>query len=199
MLLSVLLWTGIGFGAGSIPFAVILGYWIARTDVRRYGDGNPGTANAWQAGGAAVGLAVMFLDMLKGALPVALAHFVYGLHGWALVPVALAPVAGHAFSPFLRGRGGKAVAVTGGVWIGVLPGEALAVQATLLVLGYAVQTVSAWAVIFSMTGFLIYLVLRGADAALLALWVGNLAILLWKHRQELPRRPQLRSWLHHTP
>jgi hypothetical protein len=50
-----------------------------------------------------------------------------------------------------------------------------------------------------MSGFLIYLLLRGADAALLALWAGNLAILLWKHRQELPRRPQLRSWLRRTP
>lgn len=197
--MDMILWSLIGFLAGSVPFAVVLGRLVTRADVRRYGDGNPGTVNAWQAGGAGVGLAVLFLDMLKGALPVALAHFVYGITGWALVPVALAPVAGHAFSPFLRGRGGKAVAVTGGVWIGVLPGEALAVQATLLVLGYAVQTVSAWAVVFGMSGFLIYLLLRGADAALLALWAGNLAILLWKHRQELPRRPQLRSWLRRTP
>ena len=54
--------------------------------------------------------------MAKGALPVALAYYVFGVSGWGLMPVMLAPILGHAYSPFLRFKGGKAIAVTFGVW-----------------------------------------------------------------------------------
>ena len=47
----------------------------------------------------------MLLDAAKGAIPVYLATAVAGIDGTGLVVVALAPVFGHAFSPFLRGRG----------------------------------------------------------------------------------------------
>jgi len=61
----------------------------------------------------------MALDISKGALLVGLAYQVWGIQDSRIVPVTLAPVAGHAFSPFLRGMGGKALATAFSVWIGL--------------------------------------------------------------------------------
>jgi glycerol-3-phosphate acyltransferase PlsY len=132
---TALAWTLAGFLLGSIPFSVLLGQLALGRDVRGYGpDGNPGAANAWRAGGLRLGLPVLALDFLKGALPVALARFQSGVDGWALLPVALAPILGHAFSPFLRLQGGKALAVTFGVWTGLRPGEGPLALGALLAL-----------------------------------------------------------------
>jgi glycerol-3-phosphate acyltransferase PlsY len=105
--LAVALWTVIGFLAGSLPFSLWIGQWSLRADIREFGDGNPGAANAWRAGKWRVGLPALLLDFLKGAVPVGLARWQAGISGWALLPIALAPVLGHAVSQFLRFRGAR--------------------------------------------------------------------------------------------
>ena len=116
---DALIWSCIGFILGSIPFSVWLGRVVLHKDIRAYGDGNPGAANVLRAGGRLVGVVAILLDFAKGAIPVGVAVFVVRMSGWRLVPVALAPVLGHAFSPFLSFRGGKAIATTFGVWTGL--------------------------------------------------------------------------------
>jgi glycerol-3-phosphate acyltransferase PlsY len=93
---------GCGFLMGALPFSVWLACLMLRTDIRAFGDGNPGAANARRAGTWRVGIPTLLLDFLKGAVRVSLAHYVFEVSGWGLVAVALAPVLGHAFSPFLR-------------------------------------------------------------------------------------------------
>jgi glycerol-3-phosphate acyltransferase PlsY len=175
----------VGFVLGSIPFSVWLGRRFTGTDIRRaHPDANPGAANAWRAGGWKLGAAVLVLDFLKGALPVAYAHYQMSISGLALLPIALAPVAGHAFSPFLGGRGGKALAVTFGVWTGLTSVEGPLVLGMLFtILINLLQP--AWAVMSGMAGLLLYLLARLAPMALVLTWVGNFAILAWKHRGEL--------------
>jgi glycerol-3-phosphate acyltransferase PlsY len=197
--MTSLVWTGIGFLSGSIPFSLLLGRLFARADVRDFGDGNVGAANAWRAGGWRVGLIALLLDAFKGAVPVGLAHFVFGVSGWLLVPVALAPVLGHAFSPFLCLGGGKAVAVTFGIWTGLMLGEAPILLGILLGFFVLIQTADAWAVILSMGVFLVHLVLRQAAPVLIAIWVGNALILLWKHRVGLREFPRPRAWVGRLP
>ncbi len=192
---AVLLWTVLGFLAGSLPFSVWMGRLIARSDVRRYGDGNPGAANAWRAGGWRAGVPAVLLDYLKGAVPVGLAHFEAGLSGWPLVPVALAPIAGHAFSPLLRFRGGKAVAVTFGVWSGLTLWAGPTVLGLTLLLAIAVNATDAWSAVLGMVALLLYLLGSGASSSLLVVWVGNLLVVLGKHWSELRNPPRLRPWL----
>lgn len=188
-------WTGLGYVIGAMPFS----YWLARlllhADIRLVGDGNPGAANAWKVGGWPLGLPALLLDYLKGAIPVGLAHYVFGVSGWALVPVGIAPVLGHAFSPFLHFRGGKALAVTFGIWTGLTLAEIPAVLGAFLALSLLMLNVNAWAVVLGMLGLLAYLLLRQADISWLAVWAGNLALLAWKHRRELRQPPQPRRWL----
>jgi glycerol-3-phosphate acyltransferase PlsY len=192
--MSVLVWTGLGFFLGSIPFSYLLGRLIAHADIRSFGDGNPGGINAWRAGGWRAGIPALLLDFLKGAVAVGVARFIVGISGGGLVPVAIAPVAGHAFSPFLRLRGGKAVAATFGAWVGVSLAEGPMALGVSMGACYLVQSSDAWSVILGMLGLLVYLLLRGAEPGMLAIWGGHFLVLAWKHRRELRESPRPRSY-----
>ena len=189
---SILVWTAAGFVLGAIPFSVLITERISGQDPRSFGDRNPGAVNAWRAAGWRAGIPSMLLDFFKGAIPVGLAHYRFGVTGIGLIPVALAPVVGHAFSPFLRFRGGKALAVTFGVWAGLTLGEAALILGLFFGLFYLTIRPEAWAVVLGMLGLLVHLVLRGIAPALFVIWTGNAAILLWKYREELRRPPSPR-------
>lgn len=204
-ILTLLLWIIIAFLCGSLPFSVWIGQRVLKKDIRRYGDANPGATNVLRAGGRGAAALALILDFLKGALPVALAHFQAHFTGWALVGVSLAPVLGHAFSPFLRFKGGKAVAVTVGIWCGLTVWEGPTVGGLLLGLFFLVLAVDGWAVLCAILGMLLYFCLtpsawnglaaRPELAVILAVGVGNLLILAWKHRADLMRPLRLRPWL----
>ncbi|MBC7810436.1 MAG: glycerol-3-phosphate acyltransferase [Burkholderiales bacterium] len=187
---------GLAFVAGSLPFSYWIGRLALKTDIRTRGDGNPGATNVLRAGGRGWGALALALDCLKGALPVAVANFVLHWDGLALALVAIAPILGHAFSPFLAFRGGKAVAATFGIWTGLTIWEAPSVLGIMLGLWYAFIDVDGWAVLLAMLSLLMYFVLTGhtGDTLLIA-WVGNTAVLAWKHRQDLTRMPEPRRWL----
>ena len=111
-----------GFLSGSILFSYLLPKWIKGVDILALSDDhNPGTANAMHFAGAAVGSLCLLCDLMKGFLPVFLTMRFAGSQHPLFALVLAAPVAGHAFSPWLRGRGGKAIAVTFGVLLGLLP------------------------------------------------------------------------------
>jgi glycerol-3-phosphate acyltransferase PlsY len=190
--LIVVVWVVGGFLAGSLPFSVWLGYWMLSTEIRGYGDGNPGAANAWRAGKWRVGLPALLLDFLKGAVPVSLARLPTGYSGWALLPLSLAPVLGHAFSPFLRFRGGKAVATTFGVWAGLTLWEGPTVLGLFCGLFWMLQIADAWVAVLSMGALLGYWLVRGANAVILWVCVSNLLVLAWTHRRDLGRAPRWR-------
>jgi len=198
--MTTLIWSCFGFILGSIPFSVWLGYLVLHKDIRAYGDGNPGAANVLRAGGKAIGIVAIFLDYAKGAVPVAMAAFVGELSGWKMVPVTLAPVFGHAFSPFLAFRGGKAIAASFGVWTGLTLWQGPVLMGLSLGLFYMIQDNDGWSVVLGMTTTLLILMVRHADSYLLAAMLGNVAIVAWKHRRELGRgmhrRPYLRRRTH---
>jgi len=109
----------IAFLSGSLPFSVWLGKLLLGVDIRQYGDGNPGAANAFRTGNKLIGALALGLDISKAAAPVGFAYFNLGIRGAEMTLIALAPILGHAFSPFLRLQGGKALATALGVWIGL--------------------------------------------------------------------------------
>jgi glycerol-3-phosphate acyltransferase PlsY len=188
-------WTLIGFLLGSIPFSVILGRLLLGKDIRQYGDGNPGGTNVARASGNKLlgGLAIA-LDMVKGAVPVALAHYVSGVDGWPLVPVMLAPILGHAFSPFLHFRGGKAIAVTWGVWTALtVPFGPFVMALSLLLLNKLIAP-PGWAVMAALLVLFAFLGVLGlVSGPVLAALAGTAIILAIKHRGDLVRAPHART------
>ena len=164
-------------------------------DIRSVGDGNPGAGNVWRAGGGwRYGVPAALLDYAKGTVPVALAYRWGDVEGAALIPVAVAPLLGHAFSPFLGFRGGKGVAATFGVWTGLTGlGGPLAFGLTSLVL-WRLQKANGWTMLGGMTGLFVYLVLGGADPVLLSVWAANATLIAWGHRRELRDPVRLRAF-----
>lgn len=191
MSVSDLAWIVLAFLLGSLPFSVWIGRLALREDIRVYGDGNPGATNVFRAGGPVWGVLAIVLDFLKAAIPVGLARFAAGLEGWVMAVVALAPLAGHAFSPFLGFRGGKALASTVGTWTGLTLWLAPVVLGLFFGIWHAVLAVDGWAVIASMLCLLPVLLIL-SDPMLVAVWAGNIALLAWKHRADLAQRPRLR-------
>lgn len=103
---------------GAIPFSVIFGKYFKGIDIRKHGSGNPGGTNSLRFLGKKVGALVIFFDILKGALVIILIRLnVFG-DAELLHPLAYGFAAsfGHAFSPFIKFRGGKAVGTTVGVY-----------------------------------------------------------------------------------
>jgi len=190
----ILIWT---FAAG-LSSSLMFSYWlgrIARHNLNNVGDGNPGAINLWKAAGFPLGLAGIVLDFAKGYVPVLLiAHNGLAPHG-QIVPVALAALAGHAFSPFLRGKGGKAIAVTFGVWSALTGFEASLVYAVVQALLIAIvkfvfrsritTETDAFQVVFGMVPLGFYLYARGFPEPLLWVWLGNFLLLFYTHRQAL--------------
>ena len=104
---------------GSIPFSVILGTKLKGVDVRKHGSGNPGGTNSIRWLGRPVGLTIVFLDGFKGGLIILLVRF--ALIDLEFIPVLVFGVVGalgHVFPIFLKFKGGKAVAATGGLLVG---------------------------------------------------------------------------------
>lgn len=196
------LWLAVSFLAGALPFSVWLGQFFLRRDIRAFGDGNPGATNVLRAGGRLSAFLALLLDYLKGALPVGLAHMVAGIGGWQLAAIACMPVLGHAFSPFLRGRGGKSVAASFGIWSGLTLWEGPAAAGIFMLAGVLLFGFNGWAVMLAMLGLLFYL-LSGPElqigpqpvetTILLAVWAVNLAVVFFKHRGELATLPRLRK------
>jgi acyl phosphate:glycerol-3-phosphate acyltransferase len=111
---------------GSIPFGLLVG--LARgVDVRTAGSGNIGATNVGRLLGGKFFALVFVLDVLKGLLPMLAAGFLLGFHAddrlgyllWLLV--GFAAILGHMFSVFLKFKGGKGVATSTGVMLGLWP------------------------------------------------------------------------------
>jgi len=183
------------FLCGSLPFSVWLGKLFLRVDVRRYGDGNPGATNVFRAGNRIVGLLALILDVSKAAAPVGLAYVSLGVRGLPMFLIAMAPILGHAFSPFLGFRGGKALATALGVWIGLTVWKASLPAAIGALIGLALFTAPGWAVMLALVVVLVSLLAWMPDGLLLLVWAGELLILAWTHRADLRQRPRLRTWI----
>jgi acyl phosphate:glycerol-3-phosphate acyltransferase len=115
-----LLWCLAAFLSGSIPFGLIVVKLAGKGDVRKTGSGNIGATNVMRAGGKALGITTLLLDVAKGFVPVLLAK-AFGLPAHQLAFVALAAVLGHMFTPWLKFKGGKGVATALGVALGYHP------------------------------------------------------------------------------
>jgi len=105
---------------GSIPTAYLFGRFLQGIDIREYGSGNVGATNAIRVLGKVPGSIVLLLDIGKGALALTVVGDVFGLDSAASrIFLALAVVAGHNWTIFLNFKGGKGIATSLGVLIGL--------------------------------------------------------------------------------
>ena len=175
----------IGYLFGSIPTGVLAAKRAGR-DILREGSGNPGATNALRVLGPYWAAAVLIGDVGKGLLAAYLGWQLGGPLGSAFAGGAAA--LGHAYSVFLRGQGGKVVAVSLGVilfWGWPLLFAALAVFVVVLALTRIVS-------LSSMLAALAVAVMAGLGlppypAALRYGILFLVLLLIWRHRPNIAR------------
>ena len=174
----------IGYLAGSVPFAFLL----ARrrgVDVRQAGSGNVGAANVLRTTGLGRAIAVMALDVAKGASAVLAVQLSAG--GGALAALTgTAAVVGHIYPVWLRFHGGKGVAVAAGVF-GVLTPVATGIAASFFL-------ITVWLTRYVSLGSIAATVAlppaawwSGAPPAVVIAAAGTAALILFRHRGNLGR------------
>ncbi len=105
----IVLYIGIGYILGSIPFALVIGKLFYHTDIRSFGSGNLGGTNAGRVLGKKAGIATIILDVLKVVLAVGIVAVGFDnkeMSIWAGVAAAF----GHCYPLFAHFKGGKAAA-----------------------------------------------------------------------------------------
>jgi len=209
----------IGYLLGSIPFGVFISKRRAKVDVRQYGSGKMGATNVLRAAGTKTAAMVFGLDLMKGALAVIIAgliigreHLVVGGFAWgvlvAQVIAALAAMAGHNRSVFLKFHGGGRGVATffGGLAVlyppaAIFGGEVFIIGAGLtkfVSLGSICAAVSTYAILAPLTilnGFpveyLIYALI--GNVVIIIMHRGNIARLLAGKERKLGDRANLRG------
>jgi len=156
---------------GAIPFGLLIGL-TRGVDIRQHGSRNIGATNAGRVLGRKWGYLCLVLDVLKGLGPTLAASFVLVerpadatmlLH-WILVGVAA--VLGHTYPVYLKFRGGKGVATTVGVALGIFPAYTVAMGAALLlyaIVRFATGLVSAGSLTIAVAFPLAFFVYLGVD------------------------------------
>ena len=105
---------------GSVPFSYLVTRWRTGLDIRYLGDGNVGGRNVLHMVGARWGVLAGVLDVGKGYVVYCLSQWL-GCPYWAVLVAGFMVVLGHGFPIFLRGQGGKGVAVSIGFLLGLMP------------------------------------------------------------------------------
>ncbi len=191
-LLLTLGMTVVAYFSGSIPSGFLIIKVATGKDIRDYGSGNIGMANAYRVGGAVPALLVLLGDALKGALPVLFARWTLGLPDLAIVLIGLAAIIGHDFPIFLRGHGGKGVATSLGVITALAPPVGLLAVALwwvmILVWRYASLASLTMLAAASLFMFLYDRFFLSIPHPLFTIFVVALFVVsLWQHRANIDR------------
>ena len=97
---------------GGIPFGLLIGKVFCKIDVRTAGSKNIGATNVTRLCGKTAGIATFLLDALKGAIIIILARKFLEISHITEILIGVFAILGHAFSPYLKLKGGKAVATS---------------------------------------------------------------------------------------
>jgi len=190
-----------GYLLGSIPFGLLITRRSARVDVRQQGSGKIGATNVLRTAGRKAAAMVLGFDLLKGVLAVVFAglivgggYLVVGSFGLgvlvAQVLAALAAIAGHNWSVFLKFKGGRGVATFFGGLVALCPpaaifgGEILIIGAGLTKfasLGSIAGAVGTYAILVPLT------IMHGFPIEYLAYALIGTIVIVVMHRDNIKR------------
>jgi glycerol-3-phosphate acyltransferase PlsY len=166
---------------GSLSFAILLSRLSGGPDPRASGSGNPGATNMLRVAGKKLAVLTLLGDLLKGLLPVLIAHLL-GLGIQKQAWIGLAAVVGHLYPLYFRFKGGKGVATAAGMLLGLYPPAALLALAAWALTFYLTRTSSLASLIA--TPLTLPLLAWQQPAALLPMCVLT-GLIVWRHRGNL--------------
>ncbi len=168
---------------GSIPFALIVGKGIFKTDVRLHGSGNLGGTNTFRTLGKKAGFLVAIGDVLKGTLAASLPLLI----GLEIDPLlaGIPAVIGHCYPCFASFRGGKAMATSGGVLLVASPILFVIMLVAFIIILKLTKIVSLTSMLSAVLfhGMMIWM---GVQIEVFATFI-LLVFIIYRHRENIAR------------
>lgn len=176
----------------AIPFALIVGKLLYGVDLREKGSKNLGATNTYRTFGLRTALLVTALDMSKGAIALGISRWVISASGYDLekpevMVLLVCAVLGHTFSPFVHFRGGKGVAVAGGILLYIAPWVGLGLLLCLMTVAVITRYVSLGSITAALAFPVLMYFQYSQDRIVLAFAVGIGLYVIWKHRENISR------------
>lgn len=198
MIMILLPWIIIVVGSylvGSLPTGYLAGLYCG-IDLRTRGSGNIGSTNALRVLGKPWGYTVFVVDFLKGLIPVLLAMH-WSVQAGTIRPpsapgalAALCVLLGHSFPVWLRFRGGKGIASSAGVIVGLFPTAfpfMIGIWMLFFSLTRFVSVASMAASVALPVAVIILYLLHKADWLSLLVSIVMCALALYRHRANINR------------
>jgi glycerol-3-phosphate acyltransferase PlsY len=175
----------IAYSIGSVSSAIIVCHLMGLDDPRSQGSGNPGATNVMRIGGKKAAAITLLGDALKGLIPVLIAK---GLEVDSLVLslVVFAAFLGHLYPVFFGFKGGKGVATTFGVTLGVTWLLGGVVAGTWFIV-YKISKISSLSALVAAVLTPAYVWFMTSDQYLLIAFTFISVILLWRHKSNIQR------------
>ncbi len=170
---------------GSVSSAIIVCRLMGLPDPREQGSGNPGATNVMRIGGKKAAAITLLGDALKGLIPVLIAKAM-NVDNLLLSCVVFAAFLGHLFPVFFGFKGGKGVATSFGVTLGVTWLLGLVVSGTWFLV-YKISGISSLSALVASVLTPLYTWWLTGDIYLTITFVLISSILLWRHRANIQR------------
>lgn len=187
------------FGAyllGSIPTAIWIGKSLKGIDIRMHGSKNAGATNTFRVLGKKAGWTVLMIDILKGTLAANLPHFFpesfFGGYKDEFLILQLvagfSAVFGHVFPVFAQFRGGKGVATSLGIVLGINPPAAAVCLSIFLLVFITSRYVSLGAITAALCFPVVSYFFIHNDTRIMIVFTVILGVLvIWAHRKNIER------------
>lgn len=177
---------------GAFPSGYVIGKLFYKKDIRQFGSGNTGATNSFRVLGKPAGFLVTFLDIFKGFivvffplwLPVSAEGPISSFFTNGLIVGAFA-ILGHVYPVYLGFKGGKAVATSAGVILGVNPILLIILAAIFFIILKLTKYVSLSSIIASICCLIGAVLIR--DIILVIVSIGVVVLLIIRHRSNIVR------------
>lgn len=171
---------------GAIPFGLL----VAKSrgvDIRTQGSGNIGATNVFRVLGKGWGIFTFVLDALKGFIPAFVFPRMAGLDPEWGVLFGIAAILGHSFPVYLKFKGGKGVATSAGMLLGVAP-MAVLVGFVCWVLCMVISRIVSLSSIVAAIAVAVAVWVLDPTALVVNVALTTLAVLvIWLHRANIRR------------
>ncbi len=182
---SVILLTVAAYLFGAVPFGLL----VAKSrgiDIRTQGSGNIGATNVFRCVGKGWGIFTFVLDALKGFVPAFFFPVIGNVGGDYGVLFGLVAILGHSFPVYLRFKGGKGVATSAGMLLGVAPAAVGIGFLCWIICIFASRIVSLSSIIAAVAvGASVWFL---GESTIVCIALSVLAVLvIWLHRANIKR------------
>ncbi|UBH14245.1 glycerol-3-phosphate 1-O-acyltransferase PlsY [Macrococcus armenti] len=182
-MMTIALLLALSYLLGAIPTGLIVGQLLYKKDIRKFGSGNLGATNTFRVLGKNAGIFVTIFDVAKGVLPATFPLlFNLEVHG---IWFGLAAILGHVYPIYLKFKGGKAVATSAGVILGVNPIVFTIIAVIFFTLLFTTRMVSLTSIFTSIANFITTLFFD--DIILKVISFALMVLIVYRHKSNIAR------------